>query len=202
MQAMSGTAAVHRPRKMRADAQRNYDAIVATARQVFSESGANASLDEIAKRAGVGPGTLYRHFPSRGDLHRAVLQDWMAEVEAEGERISALEDPDQALDEWLHRYVGYKNFFRGLHEALLEVPGEDGGSGLKECKVTLSRISAQVIDRAKAAGLVRKDVDPMTVCQMVSGIAFLVDRSPAGAVDVDTQLGIIRTGIRPDTVAS
>lgn len=202
MQARSGTAAVHRTRKMRADAQRNYDAIVATARQVFSESGANASLDEIAKRAGVGPGTLYRHFPSRGDLHRAVLEDWMAEVEAEGERISALDDPAQALDEWLHRYVGYKNFFRGLHEALLEIPGEDGNSGLNECKGTLSRISAQVIDRAKVAGLVRQDVEPVTVCQMVSGIAFLVDRSPAGAVDVDTQLGIIRAGIRPGSVAS
>lgn len=202
MQATSGTAAGHRTRKMRADAQRNYDAIVATARQVFSESGANASLDKIAKRAGVGPGTLYRHFPSRADLHRAVLEDWMAEVEAEGERISALEDPDQALDEWLHRYVGYKNFFRGLHEALLEIPGDDRGSGLDECKSTLSRISARVVDRAKVAGLVRPDVEPVTVCQMVSGIAFLVDRSPAGAVDVDTQLGIIRAGIRPDSVAS
>lgn len=185
------------PRKLRADAQRNYDTIVATARQVFSESGANASLDEIAKRAGVGPGTLYRHFPSRGDLHRAVLQDWMAEVQAEGDRIAAIDDPERALNEWLHRYVGYKNFFRGLHEALLEVPGDSDHSGLTECKATLAGISARIIERAKAAGLVRPEVEPVTVCQLVSGIAFLVDRSPAGTVDVDTQLGIIRAGIRP-----
>ncbi|MBO0812339.1 MAG: hypothetical protein J2P23_09880, partial [Microlunatus sp.] len=97
----------------------------------------------------------------------------------------------------LHRYVGYKNFFRGLHEALLEVPGDSDHSGLTECKAMLARISARIIDRAKAAGLVRPEVEPVTVCQLVSGIAFLVDRSPAGAVDVDTQLGIIRAGIRP-----
>lgn len=185
------------PRKMRADAQRNYDTIVATARQVFSESGANASLDEIAKRAGVGPGTLYRHFPTRSDLHRAVLQDWMAEVEREGNRIAAIEDPEESLAQWLRRYAEYKNFFRGLHEALLEVPGENDNSSLAECKSLMAGISERIIERAKTYGLVRDDVKPITVCQMVSGIAFLVDRSPAGAVDVDAQLAIIRAGIRP-----
>lgn len=181
---------------MRADARRNYDRIVEVAREVFREQGYDASLDEVAKRAGVGPGTLYRHFPTRSDLHLAVLQDWIAEVEAEGERIAGLDDPEQALDEWLHRYLEYKNFFRGLHEALLEVPGNDRPA-LASCKGMLAGISERVVNRAKAAGLVRQDVDPTTVCQMVSGIAFLVDRAPAGTVDVDTQLGIIRAGIRP-----
>ena len=192
-----GTTAVGTGRKLRADAQRNYDTLVAVARDAFAEHGADASLDDIAKRAGVGPGTLYRHFPRRSDLQLAVLQDWIAGVRAEGERIEALDDPEQALDEWLHRYLGYKNFFRGLHEALLEVPDEGDQSSLAECKAMLLRISTQMIDRAKKAGLVRDDVEPSTVCQMVSGIAFLVDRSPAGTVDVDTQLGIIRAGIHP-----
>jgi len=196
MQATSGSVA-STPRKMRADAQRNYDTIVATARQVFSESGANASLDEIAKRAGVGPGTLYRHFPTRSDLHRAVLEDWMAEVEREGNRIAAIEDPDASLDQWLRRYAEYKNFFRGLHEALLEVPGENDNSSLSECKSLMTGISERIIERAKTFGLVREEVKPITVCQMVSGIAFLVDRSPAGSIDVEAQLGIIRAGIRP-----
>ena len=192
-----GATSVGTGRKLRADAQRNYDQLVAVARAAFAEHGANASLDDIAKRAGVGPGTLYRHFPRRSDLQVAVLQEWIAEVEAEGDRLAAVEDPEQALDEWLHRYVEYKNFFRGLHEALLEVPDEGDQDSLSECKGMLTQISTQVIDRAKAAGLVRHDVVPVTVCQMVSGIAFLVDRSPAGAVDVDTQLDIIRAGIRP-----
>ncbi|SDS37564.1 TetR/AcrR family transcriptional regulator [Microlunatus soli] len=184
-------------RKLRADAQRNYDTLVAVARQAFSEHGANASLDDIAKRAGVGPGTLYRHFPSRADLHLAVLQDWRDEVEAEGRRLAAIEDDEQVLDEWLRRYVDYKNFFRGLHEALLEDNTDEERPALNLCKEQLSGISRDVIDRAKAAGLVREDVDAKTVCQMLSGIAFLVDRSPAGTVDVETQIKIIRAGIRP-----
>lgn len=184
-------------RKLRADAQRNYDTLVAVARQAFSEHGANASLDDIAKTAGVGPGTLYRHFPSRADLHLAVLQDWRGEVEAEGRRLAAIDDVEQVLEEWLHRYVDYKNFFRGLHEALLEGNRDEERPALNLCKEQLTGISSEVIDRAKVAGLVRDDVDAKTVCQMLSGIAFLVDRSPAGTVDVDTQIAIIRAGIRP-----
>ncbi|QDP98120.1 TetR/AcrR family transcriptional regulator [Microlunatus elymi] len=197
MRATATSPAQESGRKLRADAQRNYDKLVAVARDAFSEYGANASLDDIAKRAGVGPGTLYRHFPTRADLHLAVLQDWIADVQTEGDRILALEDPEQALDEWLRRYMGYKNFFRGLHVALLEVPGDNDQSALGECKGILTGISTRVIDRAKVAGLVRTDVEAKTVCQMVSGIAFLVDQSPAGTVDVDTQLGIIRAGIHP-----
>lgn len=186
-------------RKLRADAQRNYDALVAVARDAFVERGADASLDEIAKRAGVGPGTLYRHFPTRADLQSAVLTGWTDDVDAEGERLAAVEDPEQALDEWLHSYVAYKNFFRGLHEALLELPVEEDRSALSLCKSKLTGISEQVLNRAKAAGLVRDDVKTQTVCQLVSGIAFLVDRSPAGSVDIDEQLKIIRAGIRPDS---
>lgn len=184
-------------RRLRADAQRNYDKLVAVARRAFSEHGAGASLDDIAKRAGVGPGTLYRHFPTRADLQLAVLVDWQREVAAEGDRLAGLDDVEQALDEWLHHYIGYKSFFRGLHEALLEGADDGDRSALGLCKQQLSRISREVIERAQAAGLVRVDVDPTTVCQMLSGIAFLIDRSPAGTVDVDTQLGIIRAGIRP-----
>ena len=66
---------------MRADAKRNYDRIVEVAREVFREQGYDASLDEVAKRAGVGPGTLYRHFPNRGRLLDAIMQSWVDRVE-------------------------------------------------------------------------------------------------------------------------
>jgi AcrR family transcriptional regulator len=184
-------------RKLRADAQRNYDRIVAVAREIFAEHGANASLDEIAKRAEVGPGTLYRHFPNRADLHLAVLQDWISDVEAERDRLAALDDPDRALDDWLHRYVEYKNFFRGLHVALLEASDADDRPALSLCKGLLAETSVEVIDRAKQAGLIRPDIQPSTIMQMVSGIAFVVDQVPAGSVDVDAQLNVIKAGIRP-----
>ncbi len=197
MRATSTADAPRGDRKLRADARRNRDAILAVARQLFAERGADASLDEIARRAGVGPGTLYRHFPSRADLHLAVLQDWLAGVEAEGERLAAVQDADQALDEWLHRYVEYKNVWRGLNVALLEVSDAADRAALSTCKGVLSRISTEVIDRAKRAGSVRADLEPATIMQLVSGIAFVVDQAPAGSVDVDAQLQVIRAGISP-----
>src|SRR5690606_7312795 len=115
------TGAAERPRKLRADAQRNHDRIVAVARQAFGEQGLDASLDEIAKRAEVGPGTLYRHFPTRDHLYRAVLEGWQDEVEADGEQLKALAeaDPERALIEWAHHHYAQKSFFRGLHSRLL-----------------------------------------------------------------------------------
>ena len=73
------------PRPMRADARRNYDKILATARIVFTERGTDCSLDEIAKRAGVGPGTLYRHFPTREALVDALMKDWTDRVSADAD---------------------------------------------------------------------------------------------------------------------
>jgi AcrR family transcriptional regulator len=196
MQATSRVMVSEPPKRLRADAQRNYDKIVAVAREVFADKGADAALDEIAKRAGVGPGTLYRHFPKRADLLLAVLQDWIGEVQAEGERVATL-DPDRALDEWFRKYLGYKNFWRGLHLLLLETPDDvQERTALTVCKGVLTAISTDVIERAKAAGLIRREIEPITVMQMVSGIAFLIDQSSI-AVDVEAHLAIIRAGIRP-----
>lgn len=196
MQATSRVVLSDPPKKMRADARRNYDKILGVAREVFAEKGADAALDEIAKRAGVGPGTLYRHFPSRADLLLAVLQEWITEVQAEGDRVAALE-PEEALTEWFRKYIGYKNFWRGLHLLLLETPDDvQERTALTVCKDVLAAITTDVINRAKLAGLVRPDVEPITVAQMVSGIAFLVDQARM-PVDIDAHLEIICNGIRP-----
>src|SRR6195952_207167 len=80
-------------RPLRADAQRNFDKIVETARVLFREKGADASLDEIAKRAGVGPGTLYRHFPTRDALVDAVMRDWADRINADADEAAASDPP-------------------------------------------------------------------------------------------------------------
>src|SRR6478672_7126241 len=80
-------------RSVRADAQRNYDRIVEVAREVFREQGYDASLDEVAKRAGVGPGTLYRHFPNRDALLDAIMQSWVARVDEAAEKALVHEGP-------------------------------------------------------------------------------------------------------------
>ncbi len=190
--------ATEQPRKLRADAQRNYDKIVAVARQAFGERGAEASLDDIAKRAGVGPGTLYRHFPTRDHLYRAVLDNWQDDVLADGERLKELaaDDPERALAEWARNHYTHKSFFRGLHARLLADPDDDDKSVLFSCKSVLSDAAEVILTRAKAAGLVRPDLESRMVSQLLSGIG-MVDEQVPGGVDVDAQIDIVLAGIRP-----
>src|SRR5476651_696805 len=103
----------------RADARRNYEQLIEAARGVFAEAGSNASLEEIARRAGVGIGTLYRHFPTRQALLEAVYVD---EVEAMARAAADLTElpPWDALSQWLHQYVRFAATKRALNEALME----------------------------------------------------------------------------------
>lgn len=193
---MTRTGAAERPRKLRADAQRNHDRIVAVARQAFGEKGLDASLDEIAKRAEVGPGTLYRHFPTRDHLYRAVLEGWQDEVEADGEQLKALAeaDPERALIEWAHHHYAQKSFFRGLHSRLLAADNDDSTSALFDCKTVLNGIGEEILDRAKAAGLVDPGVQVRMVSQLLSGIGMVAERVPD--VDVEAQIDVVLAGIR------
>lgn len=194
---MTRAAAADQPRKLRADAQRNYDKIVAVAKEAFSDKGAEASLDDIAKQAGVGPGTLYRHFPTRDHLHRAVLDTWQEDVRRDGERLKdlAVTDPERALADWARTHYAQKSFFRGLHARLL-ADANDNTSVLHECKAVLSDVGDVVLDHAKAAGLVRPEIECRMVSQLLSGIGMVDERVPGG-VDVDAQIDIVLAGIRP-----
>ena len=99
---------------LRADAQRNYDKLVAAAREVFAERGAEGSLDEIAKRAGVGPGTLYRHFPTRDDLIDALMRDWSARVLADSEAAVEADLPArETLERWFNDLIKHLTLHRG-----------------------------------------------------------------------------------------
>ena len=152
---------------MRADAKRNYDLLVDTARKVFADQGSDASMEAIAKQAGVGVGTLYRHFPKRIDLVEAV---WREDVDTlVGSAVSGLADlsPWDALEAWLRGYVQYaraKRFFLNeLHEAFEKQPD------LKS--ETRDRIFAacnQVLTRAQEAGVARTDFDAPDLMQLIS----------------------------------
>src|SRR5881227_1228774 len=101
---------------MRADARRNYERLLAAARAAFAEHGVDASLDDIARSAGVGPGTLYRHFPTRHALLEAVLGDAQATLLAEAEKLATEPDPDAALLTWMRGLATHSRTFRGLAE--------------------------------------------------------------------------------------
>jgi AcrR family transcriptional regulator len=164
-------------RPKRADARRNYDKVIAAARDAFSEGGAATSLEEIARRAGVGIGTLYRNFPNRQSLLEAVYVDEVEALCSSAKEFAELE-PWEALVGWLHRFVGYMVTKHALATELLDYVGRDAAL-FTECRAALYGTGGPLIERAQAAGAVRADVDLAEVIQLVGGIAKIQGASPA-----------------------
>ena len=163
-----------RPR--RADARRNYDKLIAAARDAFTEDGRGASLEDIARRAGVGIGTLYRHFPSRRDLLEAV---YVEEVDALCRSAADLagEPPWNALVAWLHRFVGYLATKQALADELLDYTDKDAGV-FRSCRAAMYAGGEPLLVRAQEAKLVRNDTNITEVIQLVGGIAKIQTADP------------------------
>jgi AcrR family transcriptional regulator len=162
-------------RPKRADARRNYDALVAAARAVFTEDGTSAPLEDIAERAGLGIGTLYRHFPTRQTLLEAVYVDEVEAMARAANELSAL-PPWDALSQWLHQYVGFAATKRALNEALLEAaPDSDV---LLSCRTAITGAGTALVERAQQAGVIRADTNFMDVVRMVGGIALVPTADP------------------------
>ncbi len=178
-----------RPR--RADARRNYEKLLAAAREAFTEADRSASLEDIARRAGVGIGTLYRHFPARADLVEAV---YVNEVEAMARSAdeSARLEPWDALTAWLQRFVGYIATKQALADELFTVAERDAAV-FAGCRATLHGAGEPLLRRAQEAGIVRPDVTIDEVVRMVGGIAKIPTDDPA---DVQRLLTVALDGLR------
>jgi AcrR family transcriptional regulator len=145
------------PRRRRADAQRNIDALLEAAKSVFATSGVDAPAKEITDLAGVGVGTLYRHFPQRADLIAAVLQREIDVVAQAGPALSAAHEPGEALRRWLRRYTDFVGTKRGFAAALHSGdPAFDALPGyfLQQMEPVLGAL----LDTAATAGEIRADV--------------------------------------------
>jgi AcrR family transcriptional regulator len=155
-------------RPTRADARRNYDKLIAAARDVFAEHGTSASLEEIARRAGVGIGTLYRRFPSRQDLLEAV---YIEEVEEVCQSAGELADlpPWEALTAWLRNVVAYAARKHALSEELWNYLDRDAEM-FRGCRAALFAAGEPLLERAQQAGAVRSDASLDDVLQIVGGI--------------------------------
>jgi AcrR family transcriptional regulator len=178
-------------RPMRADARRNYEKLVAAGLSVFAEQGTSGSLEAVAERAGVGIGTLYRHFPTRQALLEAVYAD---EVNAMARAAGDLADrpPWDAVTEWLRQYVGFAATKRALMDVMLEAaPDSDA---LATCRAALSRAGDELIGRAQAAGVVRPDVEFLDIARMVGQIGVAPN---ADQEQKDRMLAIVLDGLRP-----
>ena len=199
----STTEAEEAPIKpLRADAQRNYDKLVAAAREVFAERGAEGSLDEIAKRAGVGPGTLYRHFPTRDDLIDALMRDWTERVAADS--VAAVEADVSAremLQRWFADLVRHMTLHRGAAAKLSAAMDDPSSPIYRKCQM-LGEANDRVITHLIETHALRDGVESRQVQRLVSGVATIVDQAELDAEQAQPMLNIVIDGILRDSATS
>jgi AcrR family transcriptional regulator len=163
-------------RPKRADARRNYDKVLAAAREAFAEGGESTALEEIARRAEVGIGTLYRHFPNRQALLEALYVDEVEEVCRSAAQFDG-QDPWEALTGWLERFVAYLATKRALAAEMLNYVDRDA-EVFKASRAALFGAGEPLLKRAQEAGVVRPDVEIAELIQMVIGIAKIPAADP------------------------
>jgi AcrR family transcriptional regulator len=167
---MSTNALQSLARKQRTDAQRNRDRILEIAKQAFSQYGANASLDDIAREAGVGPGTLYRHFPTREELLEAVYRTEVEKLAAAAQKLAETQPPIEALRAWMLMFVDHiaaKQIIAPVLNALL-------GDPKKVFEASHGQIWEAIralVKRAIKSGDIRKDLDPVDLLRALIGVA-------------------------------
>ncbi|HEX4434931.1 MAG TPA: TetR family transcriptional regulator [Acidimicrobiales bacterium] len=180
-------------RPMRADAKRNYELLVNAARKVFDQEGGGASMEAIAKEAGVGIGTLYRHFPKRIDVVEAVYREDVDELDTVARAVTAELEPWPAFVAWLEAFVRYamgkKRFMNELHEAFEKDPGLRVAS--RERIVSALSI---VLLRAQEAGVVRSDVDAPDLMQLLGSMCMSATLTPDQS---ERLLMMIEDGLKP-----
>ncbi|WCB92507.1 hypothetical protein DSM104299_01203 [Baekduia alba] len=165
-----------RQRPKRVDARRNYEALLSAAAEAFTENGTAASLEDIARRAGVGIGTLYRHFPTRQALLEAVYIDEVEEMSAKANDLGDLE-PWDALVTWLRQFVRYAATKRALADELLNTIDAEAPVFVS-CRSAITEAGDMLLIRAQDAGEARKDTNFTDVGRMVAGIASIKTADP------------------------
>ena len=178
--------------QLRADARQNHARLIAAATAAFAERGADAPLEDIARRAGVGIGTLYRHFPTRLDLQAAVFRSQVGTVCGEGEVLLEKAMPEQAFTGWLRALGGYLVTKRGLSHALIEAVGIESEL-ITSCWMAMRQTTERLLSNAQQAGVIRPDVDATDVMRLVHGIAVSTERAPERA---DMLMSVMLDGLR------
>ncbi|HEX2665609.1 MAG TPA: TetR/AcrR family transcriptional regulator [Candidatus Acidoferrum sp.] len=183
------------PRKPRADAERNRVRILEVAKEAFSRSGANASLDDIAKQADVGPGTLYRHFPARDALLEAVYRTEVEKLAAAERKFAETMPPLEALRAWMLLFVDYIATKKIIGPALNTLAG--GPSKVFEASYAqIWEAIRTLVKRAIQNGDIRKDLDPIDLLRALIGVSNVAS-SPDWQQSARRLVDILITGSRP-----
>jgi AcrR family transcriptional regulator len=184
------------PTQLRADAQRNRDKLLSTARAVFRTDGLAASLDQIAKRAGVGRGTVYRHFPTRDDLITAVFVERMAENVATAERALQLEDPWEGFAQYIRETCRAQATDRGMADLMaIGHPGKE----LRALRTRAFNGFAMLVDRAKGSGALRADFSPQDLILLMLAIGGITRHTgPTAPAATDRFIALALDGLRAE----
>jgi AcrR family transcriptional regulator len=164
-------------RPKRADGRRNYDGILAAARAAFDAHGTDASLEEIARTAGVAIGTLYGHFPTRETLIEASVRDGLDGLRASAEVLSASIDPLPALTAWIDQAVAHCSTFRGL-VGFLAASSYDDGTPLHQSCVDMHNAGGDLLGKAQKSGKVRTDLTSDDLFAIITSAAWSRENSP------------------------
>ena len=182
-------------RPLRADAQRNYDKIVQVACEAFTENGVHTSLDDIAKRAGVGAGTLYRHFPNRDCLLAAALVESRQGLDQRAEELLARDDAGEALDDWLIELARHLSSYDGLPDSVAEAVNDQSSPLTAPCGM-MKDATAALLSRAQDAGAVRADVESDDLFVFASSLAWAANKSGYTRDDLRRVLNLFVAGLR------
>jgi AcrR family transcriptional regulator len=181
---------------MRADARRNRQRLLDAALQVYAERGADdASLDEIARRAGVGIGTLYRHFPTRQALLEAVYRDQVEDLCATARELQDQTPPGQALERWLRALMAFATTKKNLSTALMS--GPEKSEVAMSCSTMVREAATGLLAEAQRTGQVRGDVDVVDLLRMSHALAIAADMPHSHPDQGERLMSVLLAGLRP-----
>ena len=181
---------------MRADAQKNYDHLLSVARELLAKQGAEASLRDIARTAGVGFGTLHRHFPTREALLEALLRTSFDALTERAKEIEETLSPDEALLLWLREAVAVAHNYSGAIASMVAAI-EDEASALHGSCVTMRGAGTRLLERAQEQGLARNDMDGADLFALVGALSWVADQ-PALESRADHLFDVITSAVLVD----
>lgn len=183
-------------RPVRSQARRNYEHLLTQARAAFAEKGINASLEDIARAAGVGIGTLYRHFPTRQALLEVLLHDSFKDLETQARDLIKADSPGEALASWLRILAVHAATYRGLAEALMSTLRDERSALYASCQA-LHAAGDHLLARAQEAGEARADLDSWELFTLANAMAWASEQTPGTADHTDRFLSLLHDGLRP-----
>jgi AcrR family transcriptional regulator len=183
------------PRPLRADARRNQRRLLQAATDAFAAEGLSVPLDEIARRAGVGPGTLYRHFPTKEALFETVLHDRLQRLADDAQALRHAADPAAALLEFIDRLVAEAAPKRDLADALASA-GAELNAALTATAAHLRNEIGHLLARAQHTGAIRGDITTADLMALIAGVLLALRPRPGGQADPQRTIAVLRDGLR------